>query len=90
VPSTQVKVMLSAALAETTSVSVVGASGYVIKTPLSPAPGRDSCESPYELCAITLAYTLVPHGKLNGADLSVRTSIVHLEVLFITGLEPSH
>jgi len=38
--------MLSAALAEITSVRVVGASGYVIRTPSLPVPGLDSTESP--------------------------------------------
>ena len=40
---------------------------------LDPFPGSDSNEAPYVLFAITVAYTGLPHGRLNGAALSTET-----------------
>ncbi len=44
---------------------------------IAPEPGYDTSEFPYLFVAMTLAWTLVPHGKLNGEAFKVATGIVH-------------
>jgi hypothetical protein len=52
----------------------MGASGLIVIT--APFPYSDCKEFPYKLTAITFAYTLEPHGKLNGELLKTVTGIL--------------
>lgn len=43
---------------------------------------------PYKFVALTFAKTLEPHGRLNGADLSVEMGIKQERLLIIVEVEP--
>lgn len=55
-----------------------------------PLPASEMIELPLMLIAITLAYTLDPHCKLNGAAFNAKLVIVQLSDAITSGEEPSH
>ena len=63
-------------LSKVFSAKLIGGLGVVYIT--APLPALDYAESPYKFVAITIAYTLDPHGRLKGDSRRISTGIVHV------------